>query len=472
MNKVLIVDDNQLICMGIKCMVPWDNLSLQCAGCVDNVNDAIVIIKDEEPQIVITDIKMPGHDGIYLLKYINENHQAIQTIVISAYDDFQYARLAMKAGSLDYLLKPIRKAELVEALKQAVDRINKKTIITEDVQLEALYNMLKDKSVAIVALVANDLFSNDLEFDFKVKIDEKISLLANVEKMSFIFQPYSISFDNNITLERFGVELKRIAQFIRLSAFEFNNEIKQQIETKLSIENKVKNKRMFSIDSIKLGLYAGNSQNTIEYILYKLVGAQTSQLEKLKSNQQVLIACLKEISSISSNAFDSARSIIDNIEQQENTFYYKNLMIVFVQINELLEKIVSDENKDLSSNIVTSQIKRFIDNNYGCDLSLEILSSQFNYSQVYLSKIFKKEQGCNINKYINSVRMKKAYNMILETDMKIITISERVGFNDYIYFTKRFKKCYGIPPGLLRRESKTEKTTEKNKKGIERSWEL
>lgn len=97
MYKILIVDDKALIRKGLQKMIKWKALDVQFSGEAENGSQALEMIKALEPHIVITDIRMPKTDGIELLKKsMNEHYPHILTIVISGYDDFEYARQAIK----------------------------------------------------------------------------------------------------------------------------------------------------------------------------------------------------------------------------------------------------------------------------------------------------------------------------------------------------------------------------------------
>jgi two-component system response regulator YesN len=146
MYTILIVDDKTLIRKGLIKMIHWEALGVQPAGEAENGRKAINMIKKKQPDMVITDIRMPDCDGISLLKEISAEYPDIKTIVISGYDDFEYARAAIKSGSLDYLLKPVDPKELNRAIEHACKIIerDKKLLVTERND-EPLYRPLLSK---------------------------------------------------------------------------------------------------------------------------------------------------------------------------------------------------------------------------------------------------------------------------------------------------------------------------------------
>lgn len=119
MYKVLIADDERLIRITLKNMIDWKALDCEVIATAKDGVEAFDIYKDMQPEIVITDLKMPGMDGIELITRIKEVNKNTQVIALSNYSDFEYVRDAMKAGAFDYLLKvTLEKTELERIIAQ------------------------------------------------------------------------------------------------------------------------------------------------------------------------------------------------------------------------------------------------------------------------------------------------------------------------------------------------------------------
>ena len=110
--RVLIVDDEFRIAMLIKKLIHWDKFSMECVNVVDNGEAALRIIREERPDIVITDIRMPKINGLDLICMARETAKETKFIVVSGYKEFEYAHRALQYGVDDYLLKPINESEL------------------------------------------------------------------------------------------------------------------------------------------------------------------------------------------------------------------------------------------------------------------------------------------------------------------------------------------------------------------------
>ena len=114
--KVFLVDDEIVIREGIRESFPWEDTPYSLVGEAPDGEMALPIIRDTNPDIVITDIKMPFMDGLELCRELKSQMPWIGIIVLSGYDEFEYARQCIKLGVREYLLKPINSADLREAL--------------------------------------------------------------------------------------------------------------------------------------------------------------------------------------------------------------------------------------------------------------------------------------------------------------------------------------------------------------------
>ena len=118
MDRVIIVDDEIWVCRLIKKLIPWDEFGLELiAEAYDGIK-AYEIISSQRPDIAIVDIRMPGIDGISLIKKVKEAGMNIDFVIISGHQDFSYAQSAIRYGVENYILKPIEENELFETLKK------------------------------------------------------------------------------------------------------------------------------------------------------------------------------------------------------------------------------------------------------------------------------------------------------------------------------------------------------------------
>lgn len=118
MYQILLVDDEALIREGVSENVPWEQYGYKLAGSCENGKEALEFIDKNEVDVVLTDICMPYMDGMQLSEELHEHYPDIKIIILSGYDEFEYAKRAIKYNVKEYLLKPITAMEMGEVLKK------------------------------------------------------------------------------------------------------------------------------------------------------------------------------------------------------------------------------------------------------------------------------------------------------------------------------------------------------------------
>lgn len=123
MIKVLVVEDEEMIRKGIVLTVNWEALDCKVVGEAANGLEGLEAVKRLNPDLIITDIKMPQMDGIEMLQKIRELGNNTHVIILSAYDTFSYAQSALRLGAVDYLLKPFHDGDLERAVTLVHDKL-------------------------------------------------------------------------------------------------------------------------------------------------------------------------------------------------------------------------------------------------------------------------------------------------------------------------------------------------------------
>lgn len=119
--KIIVLDDEKRVCDLVCALVLQDELNLELAGTANDGAKGLQLIKEVNPDIVITDIRMPSMDGLELIEKAKDFNPNLQFIIISGYRQFDYAKKAIKFGVSDYLLKPLNQNELTESSKPTDD---------------------------------------------------------------------------------------------------------------------------------------------------------------------------------------------------------------------------------------------------------------------------------------------------------------------------------------------------------------
>ena len=124
MYRVVLVDDERLIVRGLSSVVPWAELGCEVCGTAFDGKSGLELIRSLRPDMVITDIRMPNMDGLTMLAALRSEFPEIQTAVLTAYRDFDYARQAITLGVCRYMLKPSDLEELKETIRLMASRLD------------------------------------------------------------------------------------------------------------------------------------------------------------------------------------------------------------------------------------------------------------------------------------------------------------------------------------------------------------
>ena len=152
MIRVLIVEDETIIRQGIRSLIHWGAMDCQVVGECTNGLEAVSFLKETKVDIVITDIKMPGMDGLELCKHVYENYPSIQTIILTAYSEFTYAQTALKLRVHNYVIKTKFVKELPPAIEETVQYIKNleqaNSIQNRDHMKSLIFSGILDGSIA------------------------------------------------------------------------------------------------------------------------------------------------------------------------------------------------------------------------------------------------------------------------------------------------------------------------------------
>ncbi len=127
MYRVLLVDDEPLIRQGLKYILPWEEYGVEIAGEAENGQEALKYFEEgysgKHPQILVTDVKMPVMNGLQLIKTLRERGINVRVIITSGFDDFVYAKEALKYGVENYIVKPINREELSQTVLSVIEKL-------------------------------------------------------------------------------------------------------------------------------------------------------------------------------------------------------------------------------------------------------------------------------------------------------------------------------------------------------------
>ncbi|QHW33735.1 response regulator [Paenibacillus rhizovicinus] len=213
MLKVLILEDEPILRQGLVNKISMDKLPLVIAGEADNGIDGLELLIEIKPDIVLTDIRMPGMDGLDFIEQALLLQEKLNVIIVSGYGEFEYAKRAMSYGVSDYLLKPVDSEELREALLKAIHRIEEERALGEERALLLRNQALNKETLRqqhltkLIQLSAQTEMRNEIT---NPRIEEVQAHFDRYLVVALVLEPYALphySFrEGEEELVRFAVE--------------------------------------------------------------------------------------------------------------------------------------------------------------------------------------------------------------------------------------------------------------------------
>lgn len=242
-------------------------------------------------------------------------------------------------------------------------------------------------------------------------------------------------------------------------------EILEQLEQQMEEKFYHPEKHVFSNEDDVLKLSVGEVQDSqiMQMISEDITRKDTDQLrkhfaclkEKYRDNTQYSAMYIKFVFSnviqelFQENQFSGERRLEHEIERLYNC---RNIMEILEVTEDNIKEYEAFLDRSMSSSRnEVAAVKNYIYQHYEEDLNLEMLAEKVYLSSGYLSFIFKKETGMNLNRYIRVFRMEKAKELLCSTNMKVAQVSERVGFANVSYFCRSFREYYGSSPESYRK---------------------
>lgn len=483
MYTVLIVDDEPWVAYGIKQLVDWESLGYTVIGEAYNGLTALEMIIEKKPEVVISDIRMPGLNGIELLESIHEKELETKVILISGYAEFEYAQNAMRLGVFDYLLKQVDKDKLTETLLRLKSTLadKQKAQIGLDLLLDDLFDLFEpDNKIKISNFLANKgiefeyphyrfiscLYPHSTVSDAGEGVgtengirymrfrtgQNKISILVNYDE--FInpvglldFISYKLSNAQYIGISSTGIYSTPISKLYQESDVALFSSFFQLSEQMIKYEATDHASAISkTIHKVELAIKA-QKQEHISTALDELC-------EECKSNHMLIDQISTVYNQIVSLIYkyygnSDANHEIEYLSYYQIVRHYGSIEQLFERIKSIFEQQSGDELQ--ISNETVKKIADYIDTSFTEDIMLGSLSKKFNLSLGYLSALIKKETGKTYTDYVVGKRLQLAKELLNDSSLSIQEIVERVGYKDYFHFNKLFKKHYGITPSKYRK---------------------
>lgn len=409
--KVFMADDEIVVREGIRESFPWDETPYTLVGEAPDGEMALPIIRDTNPDIVITDIRMPFMDGIELCRILRAQMPWIGIIVLSGYDEFEYARQCIRLGVREYLVKPINAENLREALDKVSEQLKEeRKTIEHAASLRA--RLGSDEQLVKEKLIAS-LYSEE------AAAEDSHSVLKHLHSMGCnVIAPFYAVVDAAFDPVGKGQE----------AAFNLS-------ESSGGVMHASSSRTGAAL------LVLGDNAGDAEERAYAFATSLVRELERIGCGKiRVGIGDIVDAPEDILKSFKTARHIRHILVERTDE---KPMILGTREMGEVSDdpgtsKVISDAKLYMS--------EHFTDPN----LMLQDVAKSVNMSNSRFSTVFSQQNGQTFTEYLISLRLGKAKEMLRTTGVKSTHIARECGYNDSHYFSYIFKKNVGITPSEYR----------------------
>lgn len=523
MFKVLLVDDEPIILQGLSMVIDWKQEGFEIVGTASNGVEALQMIRAENPDIVITDIKMPRMTGLELLERVKSKgteNSTISFIMLTGFDDFSYAREAIKYEAVDYLLKPVEKKDLLEALKKAVsiqkaiDRSRQTdSNLQKEVFFRSILSMINGKTdnetvnatkqylgrltgVRYISIELGEnhnrngeasdeekrymqklLYSKCVDYvgdEFRCLFD--VSLRGNNYDVGVIYSDELLT--GGITEKEYLSSLKKSIEdsidfpiiFINGRKVESIQEIADSCKT-VAMANSIRDFKNDENEKENEQNWLNQGLNVDKKTIDDIVRAvERNKTDEIKSGVELLTDHFNDmdnrtvkmiINYLLFGLIQTAHELDSQIDQEEVLKYISESVYEEIGLesdSESLTRILTDfaeyldELRSNNSASILKNIEEDIRENYKENLTLKDFGQKYFINASYLGQLFKTKYGISFKSFLHKIRIEKAEDMLLHTDMKMYSIAEAVGYKDTDYFINHFIAEKGCTPTKFRKK--------------------
>ncbi|MGS2778560.1 response regulator [Robertmurraya sp. GLU-23] len=487
MRKAVIFDDEYIVLKGLERMIDWSEYGVELVGTAADGEEALEIFRNHRPDIVFTDIRMPGRDGLQVIEEILKDDPDTQCIVFSGFNEFEYVKRALKLGVVDYLEKPITISMIKEALEKTISRINHHETV----------NSLKDynQKERLEKETLQFLLGKGNELQWKERFGKDAEMLKGVTvlALSSVVPPPDTNEDHRIVVIQNGTEnLLVIFHLVKDLKNIWDHLLNWSEHMGVAVGSGKTYTNILDIHkSYHEALHAlryTQFMNEFEWYRFEDIGESPSHSTDLSKHEQAVIFHIR--TGDKEGLFEQLKSLITQLDRKKlhpDVIERDVLKLVYLGL-EVLKETGCDPNQTWPDYMPHHEIRKlqtkeemyswlynqlekiihasinirstykheaieractFIKDNYTRDVTLQEVSEHVGMNATYLSLLFKEEMGESYIKYLTHLRMEKAKQLLTE-GKKVAEVSELVGYHSYRHFSELFKKHVGIKPGQFK----------------------
>lgn len=475
MYQVMIIDDEKMVVNSLALGFDWKSCGFEVVGTATDSLKALQMISFIRPDVIFTDIQMPGISGIELIQRAHAASPFTKFIIISGHADFEYARQSIALGVLGYLLKPINVEEVTELLENASDILDAQQSIvasafsrmlhtpgheTASAFLSGLSNGLELQEhmcVAVCAGTAASLLSGNVCYT-AVPVNEDCELYfisSNSEYLgSLSFNTALLGAASDHTLRSFAyIRTDAPLEFLEEHLLQLiNAAFAQFIDPCTAV-----------IGPVELPSSAQPSPAADEFVEALATAANRNRVVEVldllaEFGPRQRGACTMDHAIRIYNYCTSLLCRVQNEDYDQLIRFAFELAQLYGSLDEMLEALAQQLSHQNTSSMDTDRIHNeilrkvidYLNRNFMQTVSFQQICADNCINPSYLSQLFRKELGMTFTSYIRTLRLAYAKELLATTNLRIQEIAEKTGYEYSFNFTKLFKKEVGVTPKQYR----------------------
>lgn len=481
MDTVLIVEDEKMIRQGIKSMILRSEVPVQTIMECNNGLMALDVLKEQKIDVMFTDIRMPKMDGIALVKEMQKLEQKPITVVISGYDDFSYAVEMLRMGVREYILKPIDREQIM-AIMQKLEEELVQAKEEQETKRQMVYQQLRhlcmnqgttqEEKELICKRYGDNFFKKEYvvccsnydveEYEhnsaciylknveghqvFLVECDNKGFLLKNELRNCYVGCSEPV-----LGLEQIDQAFIQ-ARTMRKKAFSSCEKL-VTFEAGMELEEEVKELSENDIQQLETIVHMLGTDRVAEAV--KMICELTEAVRNGKLSIDMFQKQIRHfLTRVAKNYENVLKVKEDNVLELQELYRYQTIAEYESVLTDWMRKfheLINEEFDDYKNKQKVQLALGFIHENYNKELNMAVVSNHISMNYSLFSYAFKQYTGKNFVNYLKELRIQEAKRLLEETDMRIIDISQAVGYENEKHFMKLFKAVCGVSPTEYRK---------------------
>lgn len=467
MKKVLIAEDEKLIRRGLEAMVQRAPVEVSEVLTARDGREALAILGSTPVDLLITDVKMPNMDGIELVEETRKLPNPPFVVVISGYDDFNYAVSMMRQGVQEYLLKPVDRAKFYQAMKKIDEQIsaagereeNERRQFLREIRLLMLEGASENAGMQVLEKYKEGFGQEPYMVCYgnlsgQEELSDRILSMQSSEQPEIYLVPevmFSTMSDRiaapaGISCIHKGLEELHEAYTEAKTGWQcsfFSGEICRE-ESANYVGNLTVNAKQL------LGMLSLSWDKEAVHLMEQQAGLVADR----QADPEAFVRLCAEFVQVLCNAYEELIEPEDNVMRFANPYRFGSLRNFLTEFEVWIQEFsprIARKYSDYQNKQKIREAVQYMQQHFREPLNMAVVSNYVSMNYSLFSQLFKQYTGSNFVNYLQDLRLGETRRLLEETDLKVTEIRQMVGFSDEKHFLKVFKAVNGFSPTEYRK---------------------